>query len=86
MFIATLNKTLKSYLFAIIGSEYILRWLPIGTHEWDKFLKPQTLIDISQKNFLNLQNIDGMTYNPITDQWKLSNDKSINYILQLKKI
>tara|TARA_B100000965_G_C19488122_1_gene711733 strand:- start:193 stop:921 length:729 start_codon:yes stop_codon:yes gene_type:complete len=86
MFVATLNKTLKSYLFAIIGAEYILRWLPIGTHEWDKFLKPQTLIDISQKNFLNLQNIDGMTYNPITDQWKLSNDKSINYIIQLKKV
>ncbi len=86
MFVATLNKTLKSYLFAILGAEYILRWLPIGTHEWDKFVKPETLIDISKKNFLNLQNIDGMTYNPITDQWKLSSDKSVNYIIQLKKV
>ena len=86
MFIATLNKTLKSYIFAILGAEYILRWLPIGTHEWDKFLEPEKLISISKKNFLELQNIHGMIYNPITDTWKLSNDKSVNYIIQLKKI
>ena len=47
MFIATINKTLKSYLFAIVGAEYILRWLPIGTHEWDKFVNPEDLINIS---------------------------------------
>ena len=55
MFIATLNKTLKSYIFAIVGAEYIMRWLPIGTHEWDKFVKPEELIEISQKNDLKLK-------------------------------
>ena len=54
MFIATLNKTLKSYAFAIIGAEYILRWLPIGTHDWEKFVKPNKLIDILKKNNLSL--------------------------------
>ena len=60
MFVATINKTLKSYLFAIIGAEYILRWLPIGTHEWDKFIDPNDLIKISKKYNLQLQNLDGM--------------------------
>ena len=59
MFVATINKTLKSYLFAIIGAEYILRWLPIGTHEWDKFIDPNDLIKISKKYNLQLQNLDG---------------------------
>ena len=49
MFVATLNKTLKSYVFAIIGAEYILKWLPIGTHEWEKFIKPYDLIQIAKK-------------------------------------
>ena len=64
MFVATLNQTLKSYLFAIVGAEYVLRWLPIGTHEWDKFVKPKNLINICQKNSLKLKKIDGMTFNP----------------------
>ena len=55
MFIATLNKTLKSYVFAIIGAEYILKWLPIGTHDWNKFLTPGDLINICKKNSLNLK-------------------------------
>ena len=80
MFIATLNQTLKSYLFAIIGAEYILRWLPIGTHDWNKFVKPETLEKICKKNFLNLKKIDGIKFNPIFDQWSISNDKSVNYI------
>ena len=80
MFIATINKTLKSYLFAIIGAEYILRWLPIGTHEWDKFVNPEDLINISKKHNLNLENLDGMKFNIFKDEWSLSSDKSINYI------
>ena len=63
MFVATINKTLKSYLFAIIGAEYILRWLPIGTHEWDKFIDPNDLIKISKKYNLQLQNLNGMKFN-----------------------
>ena len=80
MFVATINKTLKSYLFAIVGAEYILRWLPIGTHEWDKFLNPEDLINISKKYKLNLENLDGMKFNLFKDEWSLSSDKSINYI------
>jgi len=80
MFIATLNKTLKSYLFAIIGAEYILRWLPIGTHEWEKFVKPQDLIEMLKKYDLKLDCIDGMKLDLIKDQWNISSDKSVNYI------
>ena len=80
MFVATLNKTLKSYLFAIIGAEYILRWLPIGTHEWEKFVKPEELISLLKKCNFSLDSLDGMKFNIIKDEWKLSSDKSINYI------
>ena len=86
MFVATLNQTLKSYLFAIIGAEYILRWLPMGTHEWDKFVKPESLIGICNKNSLNFKKIDGIKFNPILDKWKISKDKSINYISKFEKI
>ncbi len=85
MFIATLNKTLKSYVFAIIGAEYILRWLPIGTHEWEKFIKPGELTSILKKNDIVLDRIDGMKFNIITDKWKLSSDKSVNYIAKFIK-
>ena len=80
MFVATLNKTLKSYLFAIIGAEYILRWLPIGTHEWEKFVRPQDLIKTLKKYDLRLDCIDGMKLDLIRDQWNISSDKSVNYI------
>jgi 2-polyprenyl-6-hydroxyphenyl methylase/3-demethylubiquinone-9 3-methyltransferase len=80
MFVATINKTLKSYIFAIVGAEYVLRWLPIGTHEWDKFIDPDYLINISKKYNLELDSLDGMKFNLIKDEWNLSTDKSINYI------
>tara|TARA_Y100000591_G_scaffold282119_1_gene262292 strand:+ start:2949 stop:3677 length:729 start_codon:yes stop_codon:yes gene_type:complete len=85
MFVATLNKTLKSYVFAIVGAEYILRWLPIGTHEWEKFLKPENLISKLEQNNLNLDRIDGMKFNLLTDKWSLDSDKSINYIAKFIK-
>ena len=85
MFIATLNKTLKSYLFAIIGAEYILGWLPIGTHQWEKFVPPNELIDILTKNNLKLDKLDGVKFNPVTNKWKLSGDNSINYISKFIK-
>ena len=85
MFVATLNKTLKSYIFAIVGAEYILRWLPIGTHEWEKFLKPEELISILKNNNFNLDRIDGMQFNILTDKWKVSKDKSVNYIAKFIK-
>ncbi len=85
MFIATLNKTLKSYAFAIIGAEYVLQWLPIGTHDWDKFVKPEDLIKISKANNLKLEKLDGMKFNLLTEQWSLSSDNSVNYITKFKK-
>jgi len=68
MFVATINRTLKSYLFAIVGAEYILKWLPIGTHDW------------TMKHNLKSNGIHGMIYNPLLDQWKTGKDSSVNYI------
>ena len=85
MFIATLNKTLKSYAFAIIGAEYVLQWLPIGTHDWNKFVKPEDLIKINKENNLKLEKLDGMKFNLLTEQWSLSSDNSVNYITKFKK-
>ena len=86
MFVATLNKTLKSYMFAIIGAEYVLKWLPIGTHDWEKFVKPEDLKKISSKNKLKLDRLDGMNFNIIKDEWSVSSDTSINYIAKFIKI
>ena len=85
MFVATINKTLKSYFFAIIGAEYILRWLPIGTHEWEKFIKPDDLKNILSKFDMTMIKTDGVKFNPILDKWSLSKDTSINYISKFIK-
>jgi 2-polyprenyl-6-hydroxyphenyl methylase/3-demethylubiquinone-9 3-methyltransferase len=85
MFVATLNKTLKSYIFAIVGAEYVLRWLPVGTHEWEKFVKPEDLISIQKDNNLIVEKVDGMKFNILTDKWKVSDDKSVNYIAKFIK-
>ena len=86
MIIATLNKTLKSFIFAIVGAEYVLRWLPIGTHDWNMFVKPDDLINICKRNFLRLEELKGVEYNLITNEWKLSNNSSVNYMARFKKI
>ena len=80
MFVATINKNLKSYIFAILGAEYILRWLPIGTHDWDKFLTPNDLEIITNKNQFVTDEIVGMKFNLLGNKWKKSNDISVNYI------
>ena len=85
MFVATINKTLKSYIFAIVGAEYILRWLPIGTHEWEKFVKPKDLENILKQNNLSLNRLDGMHFNIIKDEWNVSKDLSVNYIAKFIK-
>jgi len=85
MFVATLNKTLKSYAFAIIGAEYILKWLPIGTHDWENFIKPSDLVKITKRNNLSIKKLDGMKFNILDDSWKISNDTSVNYIVKFKK-
>ena len=86
MFIATLNKTLKSYIFAIVGAEYILRWLPIGTHDWNMFVKPDDLIKICKKNSLHLDEILGVKYNVLSRDWYLSENNDVNYLARFKKI
>ena len=85
MFIATLNKTLKSYILAIIGAEYILKWLPIGTHDWNKFLKPDDLINICKNNSLNLNNLIGVKFDILKNEWIVSEDSSVNYLAQFSK-
>jgi len=85
MFVATINKTLKSYVFAILGAEYVLRWLPIGTHEWEKFVKPGDLKKILMKYDLSLNKLEGMNFNIIKDEWSISRDLSVNYIAKFIK-
>ena len=85
MFVATINKTLKSFIFAIVGAEYILRWLPIGTHEWEKFVKPKDLKNILIKYDLSLNKLDGMKFNIVKDEWSVSKDLSVNYISKFVK-
>jgi len=80
MFVATINKNLISYVFAILGAEYILRWLPIGTHDWNKFLKPEDLENITVKNKLIADQTVGIKYNIFSKKWYESTDSSVNYI------
>ena len=86
MFTATLNRSFTSYVKAIIGAEYVLRWLPIGTHDWEKFVKPEDLKKILNKNNLKLKKLDGMNFNIIKDEWNVSSDISINYIVKSIKL
>ena len=85
MFVATINKNLKSYMFAILGAEYILRWLPIGTHDWDKFLTPQDLEIIANKNDFRTGEVVGMKFNLFSKKWHKSRDASVNYISTFMK-
>ena len=85
MFVATINKNLKSYLYAILGAEYILRWLPIGTHDWEKFLTPQELEIIAIKNNFTTDEMVGMKFNLLSKKWSKSTDASVNYISTFSK-
>ena len=85
MFIATINKTLKSYLFAIVGAEYILNWLPVGTHDWFKFVEPENLNKICKKNNLKFSDIKGMSYNILLDKWVINKNTNVNYVSKYKK-
>ncbi len=85
MFTATINRTFTSYVKAIIGAEYVLRWLPIGTHEWSKFIKPEELENYLNKNNFNTIDVKGLEFNPLFRKWKRSDDFSVNYIICSKK-
>ena len=80
MFTATLNRTLTSYVKAIIGAEYILRWLPIGSHDWNKFIKPEELEKILTAKGFRTIDINGLEFNPLLSKWKKSDNLSVNYI------
>jgi 2-polyprenyl-6-hydroxyphenyl methylase/3-demethylubiquinone-9 3-methyltransferase len=77
---------INSYIFAIVGAEYVLRWLPIGTHDWEKFVRPEDLKKILSENNLKLEKLDGMNFNIIKDEWTVSSDTSINYIVKSIKL
>ena len=81
MFTATLNRSFISYVKAIIGAEYILRWLPIGTHDWNKFIKPEELENFLSQEEFSTKDIKGLKFNPFLKKWKRSNDLSVNYII-----
>ena len=85
MFTATLNRSFTSFIKAIVGAEYILRWLPIGTHDWNKFIKPEELEKyLLEENFSTID-IKGLKFNPLLSKWKQSNDLSVNYIISSNK-
>ena len=85
MFTATLNRTLTSYVKAIVGAEYFLRWLPIGTHDWNKFIKPEELEKkLTDLNF-SIINMTGLSFNPLFKVWKKTKNLSVNYILVAQK-
>jgi 2-polyprenyl-6-hydroxyphenyl methylase/3-demethylubiquinone-9 3-methyltransferase len=81
IFVATLNRTLKSFALAIVGAEYILRWLPIGTHQWEKFVTPHELIQGFVINGVDVAEQTGVIYHPLRDQWQLSRDMDVNYMI-----
>ena len=85
VFFSTLNRNMKSYLFAIVGAEYVLNLLPKGTHDWDKFIQPSEMDAWARTVGLSLKNMIGMTYNPFTKTYKLENDVSINYLCYYQK-
>ena len=81
MFTATLNRSFSSYIKAIIGAEYLLRWLPIGTHDWNKFIKPEELEKILNQEKFSTLDVKGLKFNPFFKKWKRSQDLSVNYIV-----
>jgi 2-polyprenyl-6-hydroxyphenyl methylase/3-demethylubiquinone-9 3-methyltransferase len=80
MVFATLNRTLKSLALAKIGAEYIVRWLPAGTHDWRKFVRPSELVAILRRHGLDVSDLTGVTYDPLRRSWSLSRDLGVNYM------
>ena len=78
---ATINRTAKAYLFAVLGAEYVLGWLPRGTHDWKKFVRPSELAACLRRNQIRLDEIAGIGFNPLTDRWSLTKDLDVNYMV-----
>jgi len=81
MFTATLNRTARAYALAVLGAEYVLRWLPPGTHDWKKFLTPEEIRSLLRRNGLTVTAETGVVFHPLADEWKLSRDMAINYMM-----
>ncbi len=81
MFVATLNRTFKSFALAIVGAEYVLRWLPRGTHEWEKFVKPEELKTWLEENGTSIKAQSGVTYHPLANEWRKAKDMDVNYMV-----
>ena len=81
MIVATLNRTAKAWALAIVGAEYVLGWLPRGTHEFEKFLRPEEIDRPLTAAGLKVAPAQGVSFNPIADQWRLSNDTKVNYMM-----
>ena len=86
MLCSTINRTLKAFAFAIVGAEYVLRWLPKGTHQYEKLVKPEELSRYLQNAGLRVDRQIGMSLNPITETWRIGHDLSINYVTVAKKV
>jgi 2-polyprenyl-6-hydroxyphenyl methylase/3-demethylubiquinone-9 3-methyltransferase len=86
LIVATLNRTAKSFAFAIVGAEYLLRWLPRGTHDWRRFLRPSELAGMVRPHGLDLSEAMGVIYSPLADSWRLSaSDLDVNYMLKFER-
>ena len=85
MFLATLNRTAKAFALAIVGAEYVLGWLPKGTHSYDKFLTPEEIVTLLTRNGLTIKDKTGITYSPLKDEWGKSRDMSVNYMVLAEK-
>src|SRR5262249_24037674 len=85
MVVATLNRTIKSFALAIVGAEYVLRWLPRGTHQWDKFVTPNELEIALEKSDLPVTEQTGVIYNLFADRWQLASDMDVNYMVAAEK-
>ena len=85
LILSTINRNLKSLIFAKIFAEYVLNWIPIGTHEFKNFLKPSEIISVLKRNKLKIRNIKGLEFNPVENRWYLTNNTNINYFLVAQK-
>jgi 2-polyprenyl-6-hydroxyphenyl methylase / 3-demethylubiquinone-9 3-methyltransferase len=85
LIMSTLNRTLRAYALAIVGAEYVLGWLPRGTHQWDKFVTPDELADAVEAQGLSVADTRGVSYNPLADGWSLSRDTGVNYMLAAER-
>lgn len=85
LLLSTINRTLKAYLLAIVGAEYILRWLPVGTHQWDRFVTPDELGRHLAAAGLAAPTCKGLVYNPLTDSWSIAADTDVNYLASAAK-